>query len=123
MSKKIVFGKSPFEELHHIFNLTKADLDEKKVRLFPAGNTEHEIHTTSIFLSSLCAVKEFREDLFCSIGIKKITNNNVQLHAYNEITNESKKERVDALIVITTGKYSPIIEWAAFIETKLGTTK
>lgn len=121
MLKKIVFGKTQFNDLHELFDFSEEQLENKKVRLFPSGNTNDEIHTTSIFLSSLCAVKEYREFLFNNIGIKKITNNNVQIHAYCEVASLTKTERTDALIVITTGKYSPIIEWAAFVESKVGT--
>lgn len=123
MLKKIVFGKTQFNDLHELFDFSEEQLEKKKVRLFPSGNTNDEIHTTSIFLSSLCAVKEYREDIFNSIGIKKINNNNVQIHAFCEVANLTKTERTDGLIVITTGKYSPIIEWAAFVEAKVGTAQ
>jgi len=120
MPKKIKEGETPFSELCNVLDLSSDKLHSKKVRLFPIGHTESEVHTTSIFLSSLCAVKEYREELFTNINVTKIKNNNIQIHAYTEISNDSSEEKVDALIVITSGKFSPIIEWAAFIEVKVG---
>ncbi len=63
MARKIKEGETPFSELCNIIDLSSEKLHAKKVRLFPIGHTESEVHTTSIFLSSLCAVKEYREEL------------------------------------------------------------
>ncbi len=123
MARKIKEGETPFSDLCNILDLSPEKLHAKKVKLFPIGHTESEVHTTSIFLSSLCAVKEYREELFTNISVNKIKNNNIQIHAYNEISNETSEERVDALIIITSGKFSPIIEWVAFIEVKVGKEK
>ncbi len=120
MAKKIKEGETPFNELCNILELSPEKLYSKKVRLFPIGHTESEVHTTSIFLSSLCAVKEYREEIFSSINVNKIKNNNIQIHAYTEIKNETSEDRVDALIVITSGKFSPVIEWVSFVEVKVG---
>ncbi|MDF1878832.1 hypothetical protein JHD46_04165, partial [Sulfurimonas sp. SAG-AH-194-C20] len=75
--------------------------------------------TTSIFLASLSAVKEYREELFSEIGITKLKARNAVLHAYTELSNDKTGDRPDGLIVITSGKHNPIIEWAGFIESKV----
>ncbi len=121
MANKILFGKTPFSDLHTILELDSEDtLNKKRPRLFPLGNTENEVPTTSIFLASLCAVKEFREELLKEIGISKITNYNVELHTFTELENKTNGDRPDGLIVLTTGK-NPIIEWACFVESKVST--
>ena len=122
MIKKIDFGKTSFSDLHQVFKYhTQDELELKRSRLFPNGNTDNEVATTSIFLSSLCAVKEYREELLSEIGVRKINNQNVCLYAYTELENPSSEERVDGLLVVTSGKNNPIIEWACFVESKIGT--
>lgn len=82
------------------------ELEEKKARLFPLNNLRltDEVNTTSILLSSLCAIKEFREAVFKEIGIGTITNKTVKLHPYVEILPKKEKDRPDGLIFLTTGK-------------------
>lgn len=116
---KIRFGKELFSELHRFLGMEESVLEMKKARLFPSGNTMDENQTTSIFLASLQAVKEYREELLVNIGINKITNRNTKLHVYTEIYNENKTERIDGLIVLTSGKNNPVIEWIAFVESKV----
>jgi len=121
MAKKIDLGKIPLSDLYQVFKLdSKDNLNKKKARLFPSGNTESETTTTSIFLSSLCAVKEYREQLLSTLCVNKIKTRNVNLFAFTELENETKQERPDGLLVITSGKHNPIIEWVAFIEAKVG---
>lgn len=121
MIKKIDFGKTSFNDLHQVFKYaTQEEFEAKRSRLFPNGNSDNEVATTSIFLSSLCAVKEYREELLSGIGIKKIKNQNVNLHAYTELENVTAEERPDGLLVVTSGKLNPIIEWACFVEVKVG---
>jgi len=121
MIKKIDFGKTSFNDLHQVFKYaTQEEFEAKRSRLFPNGNSDNEVATTSIFLSSLCAVKEYREELLSEIGVKKIKNQNVNLHAYTEIENTTAEERPDGLLVVTSGKLNPIIEWACFVEAKVG---
>jgi len=120
MIKKIDFGKTNLKDLHQVFKYaTQEELDNKKARLFPSGNTDNEIATTSIFLASLSAVKEYREELFAEIGITKLKARNAVLHAYTELDNSKTGDRPDGLIVITSGKHNPIIEWAGFVESKV----
>ena len=122
MIKKIDFGKTKFDDLYQVFKYgSKEEFESKRSRLFPNGNNDNEVATTSIFLSSLCAVKEYREELLSNIGVKKINNKNVCLHAYTELENISKEDRPDGLLVVTSGKGKPIIEWACFVEVKIGT--
>ena len=119
--KKIDFGKTSFNDLHQVFKYTtQQEFESKRSRLFPNGNADNEVATTSIFLSSLCAVKEYREELLSEIGIRKIKNKNVYLHAYTELENITADDRPDGLLVVTSGKLNPIIEWACFVEVKIG---
>ena len=121
MIKKIDPGKTSFKDLHQVFKYaTQEEFEAKRSRLFPNGNSDNEVATTSILLSSLCAVKEYREELLSEIGVKKIKNQNINLHAYTELENVSAEERPDGLLIVTSGKLNPIIEWACFIEVKVG---
>lgn len=121
MIKKIDFGKTNFNDLHQIFKYTtQEEFESKRSRLFPNGSSDNEVATVSIFLSCLCAVKEYREELFSGIGIKKINNKNVNLYAYTELENITAEARPDGLLVVTSGKLNPIIEWAGFVEAKIG---
>ena len=121
MVKKIDFGKTSFKDLYQVFKYTnQEEFENKRSRLFPNGNSDNEVATTSIFLSSLCAVKEYREELLSEIGVKKIRNQNVNLYAYTELDNITSEERPDGLLVVTSGKLNPIIEWACFVEVKVG---
>ena len=120
MIKKLTLGETNLENLHEIFALSKEELDTHKARLFPIGNNESERSTVDIFLASLCAVKEYREQLFTTININKIKTRNVNIHAFTEINDGNKNNRPDGLIVITSGKTTPIIEWACFVEAKVG---
>ncbi len=119
MALKIVLGQTKLNELHKIFTLSEEELENKKARLFPTGNSDSETSTVSIFLASLSAVKEYREELFLTIGINKIKARNVNVHSYVEIEDGNKNNRPDGLVVITSGKNTPIIEWAGFIEAKI----
>jgi len=120
MIKKIDFGKTNFKDLYQVFKFTsEQELNYKKARLFPIGNTDNEVSTTSIFLASLSAVKEYREELFVELGISKIKTRNVAVHVYTELNNTKNGDRPDGLIVITSGKHNPIIEWAGFVEAKV----
>jgi uncharacterized protein Veg len=124
MIKRIDFGKTSFNDLHQVFKYaTQEEFESKRSRLFPNGNSDNEVATTSIFLSSLCAVKEYREELLSEIGVKKIKNQNINLHAYTELENMTTEERPDGLLVVTSGKLNPIIEWACFVEVKVGSNQ
>lgn len=119
MAKKIILGTTKFEDLGSILGFEDEQLEAKRARLFPLGNTTDENQTTSIFLSSLSAVKEYREDLLSELGINKIRNRNISLHVFAEVYNEEKTERPDGLIVLTSGKNDPVVEWICFVEAKV----
>lgn len=122
MAKKINFGKTNLSELNEVFDFdtdANKSIELKSARLFPNGNVDNETATTSIFLASLCAVKEYREELLSSIGIGKLSSRNATLHAFTEVDSKNSQDRPDGLIVITSGKYTPVIEWACFIESKV----
>ena len=124
MAKKIILGKTFFDELHTFFGFdSQKKLDEKKTSLFPIGKSTDEIATTSIFLSSLKAVKEYREELISNIGMKKIKNKNIDLHIFTEVSCEDNEDRPDGVIVLTSGKKNPIIEWICLVEAKVGNNK
>ena len=121
MGKKINFGKTLLSELFKILNFESMDaLYKRRPRLFPIGKTEDEKQTTSILLSSLFAVKEFKEELLREIGQDKIINKNSQLHIFTELTNQETGDRPDGLMVLTSNINNPKIEWASFIEAKVG---
>ncbi|RUM92810.1 MAG: hypothetical protein DSZ27_02165 [Thiomicrospira sp.] len=120
---QIKAGETLFRELYEFFGLANEEaLLKKKARLFPTGNTELENQTTSIFLASLAAVKEYREELLLDIGVNKIRNKNINVHVFAEVQKDNKKAecRPDGLLVVTSGKNNPLIEWIAFIESKVG---
>ena len=94
------------------------ELEARKARLFPIGNSDSETSTTSIFLATMSAVKEYREMLLSLLGITKIKNKNVQLHTFTELSNKNG-DRPDGLIVLTSGKNNPIVEWMCFVEAKV----
>lgn len=124
MAKKIILGKTYFNELHTFLGFESSEkLNEKRASLFPIGKSIDEIAITSIFLASLRAVKEYREELISNIGMKKITNKNIDLHIFTEVSNESKDDRPDGLIILTSGKKNPIIEWMCLVEAKIGNSK
>lgn len=118
--KPISIGKTPFEDLYACLGLeSQEQLNKRKVRLFPLGKAIDEVATTSIYLASLCAVKEYREELLTKLGVSKVANQNVQLQAYVEVSDKDGN-RPDGLLVLTSGKRTPIIEWVAFVESKVG---
>ncbi|MCK4737846.1 MAG: hypothetical protein KAT10_04730 [Sulfurimonas sp.] len=120
MLKVVKLGETSFSEIHQLFKLpSHEEFQKREARLFPSGNADNEVSTTSIFLASLSAVKEYREELFTSIGINKIKTRNVQLHVYTELYNSDNGDRPDGLIVITSGKSNPIVEWMCFVEAKV----
>lgn len=103
-------------------------LSQKRARLFPSGTSAKktkETDLTSIFLSTLIAIKPYRQAMLNLLNskAKKVSNKSAQLHVFTEISNRnpdgslSDKGRPDGLIVLTTGK-AETIEWAAFVEVK-----
>ncbi len=100
----------------------------KEPAFSPSGTAKStkEANLTSIFLSTLAAIKPYREILLGLLNAKakKVSNKTAQLHVYTEIDDrnangaKSDKGRPDGLIILTTGK-AQTIEWAAFVEVKV----
>lgn len=120
MIKRIKSGVTKLEDLHEVFGVSKEELENKKAKLFPTGMSDKENSTTSIFLATLGATKEFRQYLFSSINVNKINGKTSKLHVYTELPSEDSKNRPDGLAIITSGVKTPVIEYAAFFETKVG---
>src|SRR5574344_164263 len=108
-----------FEKACTDLGFKSEELESKRARLFPLSNLKltDEVNTTSILLSSLCAIKEFREAIFKEIGIGTITNKTVKLHAYTEILPGKEKDRPDGLIFLATGK-AQNVDYSFFFEVK-----
>ncbi|MEQ3696136.1 MAG: hypothetical protein ABNH02_04120 [Pseudomonadales bacterium] len=63
--KPIIAGKTPFKDLHTCLGIDSVEnLEQRRARLFPTDKGTNEVPTTSTFLSSLCAIKEYRELTF-----------------------------------------------------------
>ncbi|RLA07340.1 MAG: hypothetical protein DRQ51_06510 [Gammaproteobacteria bacterium] len=121
---KITTGTTNFDDLYQVFEFeSEEELSNKKARLFSNGKGDDEVATTSTFLASLSAIKEYREELFCEIGVDKIKSKNPQLHVFTEMTDKKTGNRPDGLVVITSGKKEPVIVWAAFVEAKVDDNK
>ncbi len=106
----------------HLGFENKDSLEKHRASLFPVRKNTDENHATSIFLSSLSVVKEYREELFTRLGIKDIKNKFARLHVYTEIpchTRDDKDFRPDGLIVLTSGIIDPEIHWMSFVEAKI----
>lgn len=132
MANTLIIGSS-LQELPERLCYFDTDIEtfteNKRARLFPSGTsvkTTKETNLTSIFLSTLAAIKPYREVLLGMLNprAKKISNKSAQLHVFIEISDletngdKSDKGRPDGLIVLTTGK-AQTIEWAAFVEVKV----
>lgn len=111
-------------KLKNIVGLKKQDFDQlvrekeiglRSARLIPLINPGKEEALTSIFLSSLTLVDEFRRDIFDIIGMPK----GGQLYVYTEAVFPDEKEcRIDGFILlVAAGK----IKSAAILEMKNGT--
>ena len=122
-SKKIVWPRKSFigTKYSEFENLTRVDGTEgkrlvsfRKARLVPSYKTGDELHLASITLSAMSLIKEFREQIFSIVGIKKQGTH----HFFTEIAiNEVGLEncRFDGLILqVVKGK----IRDAVFLEFK-----
>lgn len=109
--------------LKKIVGLSKADFDSfvkkktiqlRRARLIPLINPGKEEALTSIFLSSLKLVDEFRHDILSSVNMPK----GGKLYAYTEVVFPDQKNfRIDGLMLIVKGG---IIKSAAILEMKNG---
>lgn len=95
-------------------------LQGEHARLFPVLSTNSkEGRTTSVFLSCLAGIKEFRAELLRSVGgrLGKTSRTECFTEVVLKHDKETGNDRPDGLIVVKTGKK----EWRALIETKIGT--
>ena len=113
-----------FESFYKKFYDNPEDLERKRARLFPAFDKKKVLDedvTSNIFLGCLVGIKEFYEIFFNEINIKLKSNS--QIHAYTQIDfdDKYKDDKIgipDGMIVITEGKYDPIVTWVALLEFK-----
>lgn len=87
----------------------------RPARLIPVVKTGDEMALTSIFLSSLKLVKEFRDSIFKDIKLSR----SGRFYFYTEVCfpKIDKNSRIDGLILVTKGK---VIQDAVLIEVKSG---
>lgn len=86
----------------------------RSARLIPLINPGKEEALTSIFLSSLTLVDEFRKDILSAVGL----SSNGQLFVYTEVVFPDQKDfRIDGLILMVRGG---VIKDAAILEMKNG---
>lgn len=109
--------------LKNIVGMKKQDFDQlvreneislRSARLIPLINPGKEEALTSIFLSSLTLIDEFRKDILGVVSMPK----GGQLYVYTEVVfPEQKDSRVDGLILVVSGG---AIKSAAILEMKNG---
>ena len=109
------------KELKKVVGLTKEEFDEfvsskqivvQPARLIPTLKTGDEMALTSIFLSSIRLIKEFRDNIFKEIKLSR----SGKAFYYTEVEFEGfPKSRIDGLILIVT---KGIITDAVFLEMK-----
>jgi len=111
---------------NNIIGLKKEEFDKfinvsegiflRSAKLIPFINPGKEEALTSVFLSSLKLIKEFREDILASIGIR--IGKSGKIFVYTEINFPNDIEnRIDGLIIIVKGG---TIKDAALLELKNG---
>ena len=125
MKKKLgkIVGIKMEEFLSAIKDENGKELTVRPARLIPFIKPGHETALTSIFLSAIRLVKEFREDIFSEIGLSKAG----EVHVFTEIAfNESDSDIIDRhnqpdglILVVVGGK----IKDAALFEMKNGYDK
>ena len=100
-------------------NSNSFPLDSRRSRLFPVlGDNSKEGRATSILLSCLEVVDEFRTTLLSKLGVNKIQQHNIKTFTeveFPELKN-SKNLRPDGFISVDRGKF----KWSAIVEAKIG---
>jgi len=110
------------KKLASIIGMTKGDFDQivleakeiklRSARLIPLIKPGDEMALTSIFLSSLRLIKEFRKDILNAVNL--ISSG--RIYVYTEIDfSQFKENRVDGLIIVVKGGK---IKDAALLEMK-----
>ncbi len=120
-STNITFLNMIKKKINKLIGLKKEDFDlfvqsgqikVQQARLIPVTKTGDEMALTSIFLSSLRLVKEFREGIFRDVKLSK----GGKMFYFTEVSfPELDKSRIDGLIIIVK---SGVIQDAAFFEMK-----
>lgn len=103
------------EEFDLLVKQPESPIQVRPARLIPVVKTGDEMALTSIFLSSLKLVKEFRDSVFKDIKLSR----SGRFYFYTEVCfpKIDNKSRIDGLILVVKGK---IIQDAVLIEVKSG---
>lgn len=111
------------EKLKKITGIKKSEFDQfvkdqkihlRSARLIPLINPGKEEALTSIFLSALTLVNEFRSDILSVLGMPK----GGKLYVYTEVVfPDTEKQRIDGLILVVKGG---VIKSATILEMKNG---
>ena len=111
-SKLVGLKKEDFDIL---VKLPDSPIQVRPARLIPVVKTGDEMALTSIFLSSLKLVKEFRDTVFKDIKLSR----SGRFYFYTEVCfpKIDDKSRIDGLILVTKGK---VIQDAVLVEVKSG---
>lgn len=104
--------KDDFEKLINI----PEGIQLRQAKLIPFINPGKEEALASVFLSSLTLIKEFREDVLGSIGIKIGKTCKIFVYTEIEFPNDTKN-RIDGLILVVRGG---VIKEAILLEFKNG---
>ncbi len=97
-------------------HIRNSQIKLSKARLIPPFKLGDEMALTSVLLSALRLVKEYRLGVFGDIGIMK----GGQVHAYTEVTFEGHTDRIDGLVLIVKAGE---IRDAAIFEMKNGASE
>jgi len=113
LTKLIGLSINDFDEIvNQVVNPKDKQIELRSARLIPALKTGDEMALTSIFLSTLRLVKEFRDVLFSELKLSR----NGRVYYYTEVCfPKIDSSRIDGLILITKKN---IITEAIFIEVK-----
>ena len=113
LTKLVGLSKKDFDEIvNQDVNPKDKQIELRSARLIPALKTGDEMALTSIFLSTLRLVKEFRDILFRELKLSR----NGRVYYYTEVCfPKIDRSRIDGLILITKKN---IITEAIFIEGK-----
>ena len=111
-SKLVGLKKEDFDLL---VKQPESPIQVRPARLIPVVKTGDEMALTSIFLSSLRLVKEFRDSIFKDIKLSR----SGRFYFYTEVCfpKIDDKSRIDGLILVTKGK---VIQDAVLVEVKSG---
>lgn len=115
MAKKIEFIGMPISELKELISSENNEqIIVRKAKLIPVYKIGEEMALTSVFLSAIKLIKEFRKMISENINLLKTG----KLHIFTEVTfKEFENKRIDGLILVEKG--NKIVD-AAIFEMKNG---